>query len=198
MREIQAREADAACELGLEGVRIFCGSVCGTLDAARTNVDARRVHSRVFLKIPLALHSAQYSPPYPSLHLFIGTAAANPGAADTFQADRAFRAVRSEGRGHLRYISPLLHSFLRLLTASPRLTSRPTSRSLFPISSWFRLLRFRRFAFQAAAALFYAISITSKAFKDIPVVKQHRLVNEVLKEEIRGIHGLQLKTQADA
>jgi BolA-like protein 3 len=39
---------------------------------------------------------------------------------------------------------------------------------------------------------FYAISITSDAFKDLPTVKQHRLVNEVLKKEIEGIHGLQV------
>ena len=37
---------------------------------------------------------------------------------------------------------------------------------------------------------FYAITIASEAFKEIPVVKQHRLVNEALKKEV-GIHGLQ-------
>lgn len=41
---------------------------------------------------------------------------------------------------------------------------------------------------------FYAITIASTAFKGITVVKQHRLVNEALKKEIEGIHGLQLKT----
>ncbi|KAI0092574.1 bola protein, partial [Irpex rosettiformis] len=39
---------------------------------------------------------------------------------------------------------------------------------------------------------FYAISITSEVFKGLPTVKQHRLVNEVLKKEIEGIHGLQV------
>ncbi|KAI0347022.1 bola-like protein, partial [Trametopsis cervina] len=39
---------------------------------------------------------------------------------------------------------------------------------------------------------FYAISIASEAFKDLSTVKQHRLVNEVLKKEIEGIHGLQV------
>ena len=38
---------------------------------------------------------------------------------------------------------------------------------------------------------FYAISISSAAFKGLPTVKQHRLVNETLKKEIEGIHGLQ-------
>ncbi|KAI0278582.1 bola protein [Russula aff. rugulosa BPL654] len=39
---------------------------------------------------------------------------------------------------------------------------------------------------------FYAITIASKAFQGIPVVKQHRLINETLKKEIEGIHGLQV------
>ncbi|KAI0309617.1 bola protein, partial [Amylostereum chailletii] len=39
---------------------------------------------------------------------------------------------------------------------------------------------------------FYAITIASAAFKGMPVVKQHRLVNDVLKKEIEGIHGLQV------
>ncbi|KAF7721054.1 hypothetical protein EC973_005519 [Apophysomyces ossiformis] len=40
----------------------------------------------------------------------------------------------------------------------------------------------------------YAIDIASKAFEGTSIVKQHRMVNEVLKEEIKGMHGLQLKT----
>lgn len=41
---------------------------------------------------------------------------------------------------------------------------------------------------------FYAISITSDAFKGLTTVKQHKLVTETLKSEIEGIHGLQIKT----
>jgi len=44
---------------------------------------------------------------------------------------------------------------------------------------------------------FYAIGITSSAFAGLPIVQQHRLVNSVLKEEISGIHGLQLKTMSE-
>ncbi|CAE6477593.1 BolA domain-containing protein [Rhizoctonia solani AG-1 IA] len=44
---------------------------------------------------------------------------------------------------------------------------------------------------------FYAISITSVAFKDLPMVKQHKLVTEELKKEIAGFHGLQIKTKAE-
>lgn len=39
---------------------------------------------------------------------------------------------------------------------------------------------------------FYAINIASESFKGLTTVKQHRLVNETLKEDIAGIHGLQV------
>lgn len=41
---------------------------------------------------------------------------------------------------------------------------------------------------------FYQIIIASEAFKGVPTVKQHRMVNEVLKQEIEGIHGLQVSS----
>lgn len=41
---------------------------------------------------------------------------------------------------------------------------------------------------------FFAIKIASETFRDLPTVKQHKLVTEVLKKEIGGIHGLQIKT----
>ncbi|KAH9853836.1 bola-like protein [Lenzites betulinus] len=43
---------------------------------------------------------------------------------------------------------------------------------------------------------FYQIIIASDEFKGLSLVKQQRLVNQTLKEEIQGIHGLQLKTIA--
>ena len=39
---------------------------------------------------------------------------------------------------------------------------------------------------------FYAIVIASDTFKGLSVVKQHRLVTSTLKQEIEGIHGLQV------
>ncbi|CAD6574147.1 MAG: hypothetical protein TREMPRED_001022 [Tremellales sp. Tagirdzhanova-0007] len=41
---------------------------------------------------------------------------------------------------------------------------------------------------------FYAILISSPAFKGLNTIKQHKLVNECLKEDIKSIHGLQIKT----
>ncbi|KAI7904698.1 bola protein [Cokeromyces recurvatus] len=40
----------------------------------------------------------------------------------------------------------------------------------------------------------YAIDIASKKFEGTTIVKQHRMVNDILKEEIKEMHGLQLRT----
>lgn len=42
----------------------------------------------------------------------------------------------------------------------------------------------------------FAITVESSQFKGILMVRQHRLVNEVLKEEIAKWHGIQLRTKA--
>ncbi|BGP55632.1 hypothetical protein JCM8202_004893 [Rhodotorula sphaerocarpa] len=43
---------------------------------------------------------------------------------------------------------------------------------------------------------FYAISVEHESFKGLTMIKQHRLVNDLLKDDIKGMHGLQLKTRA--
>lgn len=42
----------------------------------------------------------------------------------------------------------------------------------------------------------YALDITSPKFAGLTVIKQHRLVNEILGERIKQWHGVQLKTRA--
>jgi stress-induced morphogen len=42
----------------------------------------------------------------------------------------------------------------------------------------------------------YALSIDSPKFKGLSIVKQHKLVNTVLADEIAGWHGVQLRTKA--
>jgi len=42
----------------------------------------------------------------------------------------------------------------------------------------------------------YALDIVSSKFKGLTIIKQHRLVNEVLEEEIKQWHGVQLRTKA--
>jgi len=41
----------------------------------------------------------------------------------------------------------------------------------------------------------YGIEIVSERFRGLSMLKQQRLVNEVLKEELKGWHGVQLKTR---
>jgi stress-induced morphogen len=42
----------------------------------------------------------------------------------------------------------------------------------------------------------YGIEVVSERFRGLSMLKQQRLVNEVLAEEIKGWHGVQLKTRA--
>ncbi|KAL7298289.1 bolA-like protein 3 [Trichogramma pretiosum] len=40
----------------------------------------------------------------------------------------------------------------------------------------------------------FEISVIAPEFKGLNTVKQHRLINEVLKEEIKGMHGIRIHT----
>jgi stress-induced morphogen len=42
----------------------------------------------------------------------------------------------------------------------------------------------------------YGLDIVSEQFKGLSVIKQHRMVNQILGEEIKKWHGVQLKTKA--
>ncbi|KAF2015393.1 bola-like protein [Aaosphaeria arxii CBS 175.79] len=42
----------------------------------------------------------------------------------------------------------------------------------------------------------YALEIESPKFKGLTVIKQHKLVNSILAEEIKSWHGVQLRTRA--
>ncbi|PVZ97595.1 hypothetical protein BB558_004582 [Smittium angustum] len=42
----------------------------------------------------------------------------------------------------------------------------------------------------------YSIEIQAEEFRGKPMVKQHRIVNEVLKDEIKGMHGLRISSSA--
>lgn len=45
---------------------------------------------------------------------------------------------------------------------------------------------------EGGCGTFYAISVSSSAFQGLSTLKQHKLVTETLKQEIAGIHGLQV------
>lgn len=41
----------------------------------------------------------------------------------------------------------------------------------------------------------YAIDVVSEQFKGLSVIKQHRLVNKILEDQMKDWHGVQLKTK---
>jgi len=43
----------------------------------------------------------------------------------------------------------------------------------------------------------YAIEIVSKAFKGLSVIKQHRLVNDLLHDDIKKMHGIRVIIKGD-
>ena len=47
-------------------------------------------------------------------------------------------------------------------------------------------------AAQGGCGSFYAISISHPSFKGLSTMKQHRIVNGLLAEEIKAMHGLQV------
>ncbi|KAK8159251.1 bola protein [Phyllosticta citrichinensis] len=44
----------------------------------------------------------------------------------------------------------------------------------------------------------YALYIESPKFKGLTVIKQHKMINEILADEIKSWHGVQLRTKAAA
>ena len=40
---------------------------------------------------------------------------------------------------------------------------------------------------------FYAITIASEKLKGLPILKQHRTIKDVLKDDMAGLHGLQVR-----
>ena len=40
---------------------------------------------------------------------------------------------------------------------------------------------------------FYAITIASEKLEGLPILKQHRTIKDVLKDDMAGLHGLQVR-----
>uniref|UniRef100_A0A6B2LWG3 BolA-like protein n=1 Tax=Arcella intermedia TaxID=1963864 RepID=A0A6B2LWG3_9EUKA len=47
---------------------------------------------------------------------------------------------------------------------------------------------------QSGSGSFFNIYVESPDFKGLSLIKQHQLVNSVLQEEIKQVHGVSLKT----
>ncbi|XP_075216628.1 bolA-like protein 3 [Lycorma delicatula] len=42
----------------------------------------------------------------------------------------------------------------------------------------------------------YTVDVRTEEFRGLPIIKQHRLVHEALKHEIKDMHGIQINTAA--
>lgn len=49
-----------------------------------------------------------------------------------------------------------------------------------------------RASYSGGCGSFYAITIASEKLKGLPILKQHRRIKEVLKDDMAGLHGLQV------
>jgi stress-induced morphogen len=100
-----------------------------------------------------------------------------------------------------RRLLPSVFNTQRFSTSALRLTT-PTSPPLSEGEHAIRAKLTDRFSpsqlrvqdVSGGCGTFYAITIASKAFQGLSIVKQHQLVTDTLKREIEGIHGLQIKT----
>ena len=54
-------------------------------------------------------------------------------------------------------------------------------------------LRCARALFIGGCGSFYAITIASEKLEGLSILKQHRRVKEVLKDDMAGLHGLQVR-----
>lgn len=52
------------------------------------------------------------------------------------------------------------------------------------------------FSIKGGCGSMYAVKIASPKFKGVPLVKQHRMVQDLLKDDIAKMHGIQIKTEA--
>ncbi|TIA87247.1 hypothetical protein E3P99_03275 [Wallemia hederae] len=109
--------------------------------------------------------------------------------------NRLFSAARLSTRQ-----TPLAHRLRLYSQQPPPAAEEPLageSRIKAKLEQSFKPSRLQVMDVSGGCGAFYAINIASDSFKGLTTVKQHRLVNETLKEDIAGIHGLQLKTAAE-
>ncbi|GCE99997.1 hypothetical protein ZYGM_003202 [Zygosaccharomyces mellis] len=91
---------------------------------------------------------------------------------------------RSIGR-----VQPLWFSRLYSQTPEEKLVYEKLTRALEPKS-------LQVIDVSGGCGSMFAIDVISDKFKGMPMVKQHKIVNEVLKDHIKSWHGLQLRTKA--
>ncbi|KAF8978444.1 hypothetical protein BGZ46_006469 [Entomortierella lignicola] len=108
-------------------------------------------------------------------------------------------AVASPKMNHLRFLSTSFPRFNSIVSATPPASLNEGEKHLY--SKLFEKFQPSKLVVEdisGGCGSMYQVEVVSSAFKDLNMVKQHRLVNETLKEEIKSMHGIRLTTKATA
>uniref|UniRef100_A0A8D3BJD1 BolA-like protein 3 n=1 Tax=Scophthalmus maximus TaxID=52904 RepID=A0A8D3BJD1_SCOMX len=98
----------------------------------------------------------------------------------TFSVTSALRTLRPSNRAHRR-LSTQTDGEVRIATVL---------KEKFPLASSLKVVDI-----SGGCGAMYEIHIESSEFKGKRTVQQHQLVNQALKEEIQGMHGLRIFTE---
>ncbi|KAF9434572.1 hypothetical protein BGZ76_007780 [Entomortierella beljakovae] len=103
----------------------------------------------------------------------------------------------SSSKSTFRFLSTSFPRFNSLVSATPPASLNEGEKHLY--SKLFEKFQPTKLVVEdisGGCGSMYQVEVVSSAFKDLNMVKQHRLVNETLKEEIKGMHGIRLTTKA--
>ncbi|KXS94364.1 hypothetical protein AC578_2518 [Pseudocercospora eumusae] len=110
---------------------------------------------------------------------------------------RARAPARSASRAYIPSRSPFLPIILRSYSVEAPDHLNANERRVFDlVKAGLEPSKLEVEDISGGCGSMYALDIVSEKFKGLPVIKQHRLVNQVLAEEIKKWHGVQLKTKA--
>ncbi|KAI8329125.1 bola-like protein [Chlamydoabsidia padenii] len=96
----------------------------------------------------------------------------------------------------MRFKSILRHLNRLYTTSTTEGLSAGESHIYNKLHQAFEPIRLRVSDVSGGCGSMYAIDIASASFEGKSIVKQHRLINDLLKEEIKNMHGLQLRTSS--
>lgn len=148
-----------------------------------------------FVKPASLLRSSLCSPRRPTSSVIRRTQIGSPAAA----SPAILRRYATEGFSGVEppdYLDERERKIFDMIQQGLRPEKLEVSRHVIPDIELSRLTLWQVQDISGGCGSMYALDIVSDQFKGLPVIKQHRLVNKVLGEEIKKWHGVQLKTKA--
>ncbi|KAG0047240.1 hypothetical protein BGZ83_007670 [Gryganskiella cystojenkinii] len=104
--------------------------------------------------------------------------------------------ARSTARQSTRFFSSTRASFNNIVSSTPPASLNDGEKHLYgKLFEKFQPTKLVVEDISGGCGSMYQVEVVSEAFKGLNMVKQHRLVNETLKEEIKAMHGIRLTTK---